>query len=136
MIDTIQDLGITDDTTDEQLSSIIKEKIGITLIELKEFLSEQVKNRVEEIVLDLINIVPYGNYAKLIEDNNGMIEFIKTEAIKIDNWRLESIHLPKNEALIQFKFTNTAIDEGDTFEGSVYVSKSGKIRHAFAQGGI
>ena len=77
-----------------------------------------------------------GNYEKLIEDNEGMAEFLKTEGHKPEHWELHYISCGENDALIQFMFMNKAIDQGDTFKGLVYVSKSGKIRHAFAQGDV
>jgi dsDNA-binding SOS-regulon protein len=136
MIEKIQDLDLKTGDTDDQVDAKIKEKLGIGLTEMKEALSSAVRDKAEEISLDLMNIAPYGDYDKLIEDNEKMAEFLKQEAHKPENWELFSVQLRETDSLIQFKFMNSAVDQGDTFEGLVYVSQNGKIRHAFAQGEI
>ena len=84
--------------------------------------------------LELTNIAPFGNYDKMIEDNDGMADFLKTEAHKVENWNLYGIEVsPMNKELLSFIFKNPSIDDGEVFEGFVFVSKSGKIQHGFAR---
>jgi hypothetical protein len=131
MIEKFEDLNLEALDKEEQVDQKIKDKLGIDLLKIREALSECVKSRAEEMSLDILNIVPFGNYRDMIENNEEIAKFLKEEAHKAEHWKLHFIKLDNN--LIKFYFMCMAIDEGETFEGSVFVSKSGKIRHAFAQ---
>lgn len=144
MIDSIKDLGLDealkdyenlkDGELDERLDSILKEKLGLGLENLKTSLHESVKNRAEELALDLPNIAPYNDYGNMLEDNDSMATFLRDEASKIENWMVYSIQDDqKNKTLIKFVFYNKAVDDGQVLQGLVFVSKAGVIRHAFAQ---
>jgi len=124
--DIIEFFGLSKDKYDEaQVSSKIQEKLGISLLEMKEVLSKSVRDRAEEMTLELTNIAPFGNYDKMIEDNDGMADFLKTEAHKVENWNLYGIEVsPMNKELLSFIFKNPSIDDGEVFEGFVFVSKS------------
>jgi hypothetical protein len=101
---------------------------------MKEALSDWVLGHAEELSLELPNIAPHGDYSKLIEDNDGMTNFLKTEVYKLENWKLTSV---KNSditpsQLIAFGFRNKAVDDGgEGFAGYVYANKESMIRHAF-----
>ena len=41
----------------------------------------------------------------------------------------------KNTSLVKFLMSCKAVDDGDSLKGTVFVSKSGIIRHAFVQAG-
>lgn len=118
-----------------QIDSILQEKLGVSIELLKKQLSDYTVAHAEELTHDFVSVAPYGDYSKLLEDNDSMAEFFKTEAHKIENWRLVGI-TPSDvkKDLITFNFSNKSVDDGDNFEGFVYVSFQGKIRHAFAQG--
>lgn len=119
---------------EDQVGLKIQEKLGVSLMEMKEVLSKSVQDRAEEMTLELVNIAPFGDYEKMIEDNDGMAEFLKAEAHKVEHWKLEAIEVsPLNKELLSFVFKNPSIDDGETFQGFVFVSKSGKIRHGFAR---
>ena len=144
MIDSINDLGLDaaledyenlkDGELDERIDAILKEKLGLGLENLKTSLHDSVKNRAEELALDLPNIAPYNDYGKMLEDNDSMATFLKDEAAKLENWLLYSIQDDqKNQTLIKFMFLNKAVDDGRVLQGLVFVSKSGTIRHSFAQ---
>lgn len=144
MIDSIKDLELNEILKDfekleaseieEKISAVLQEKLGVGLESLRNSLSESVKNRAEELSLDLPNIVPYNDYGKLLEDNDSMSAFLRDEAAKLENWLLESIQDDqKNKNLIKFCFLNKAVDDGHVLQGLVFVNKSGVIRHAFAQ---
>ncbi len=118
-----------------QVDAILQEKLGISIDFLKQQLSEYTVSHAEELTHEFVNVAPFGDYSKLLEDNDGMAEFFKTEAHKVEHWRLLGItpsDVQKN--LINFQFQNKAVDDGDVFDGFVYVSFSGKIKHAFTQG--
>jgi hypothetical protein len=144
MIDSIKDLGLDealedyenlkDGELDERIDNILKEKLGLGLENLKTSLHESVKKRAEELALDLPNIAPYNDYGKMLEDNDSMATFLRDEAAKLENWLLFSIaDDQKNQTLIKFLFLNKAVDDGRVLQGLVFVSKSGVIRHSFAQ---
>lgn len=144
MIDSIKDLGLDEVLKDfdklevheieEKLDVVLQEKLGIGLGALRNSLSESVKNKAEELALDLPNIAPYNDYGTLLEDNDSMATFLRDESTKLENWLLNSIQEDdKNKNLIKFVFKNKAVDDGHVLEGIVFVNKSGVIRHAFAQ---
>ena len=143
MINSIKDLGLDEVLKDfdnletheieEKLDVVLQEKLGIGLGALRNSLSEYVKNKAEELALDLPNIAPYNDYGTLLEDNDSMTAFLRNEAFKLENWFLNTIQDDKNKNLIKFVFKNKAVDDGHVLEGLVFVNKSGVIRHAFAQ---
>lgn len=144
MIDSIKDLGLDEILKDfdklevheieEKINATLQEKLGVGLENLRNSLCESIKTRAEELALDLPNIAPYNDYGKLLEDNDGMATFLRDEASKLENWLLNVIQEDnKNKTLIKFLFLNKAVDDGHVLEGLVFVSKSGVIRHAFAQ---
>ncbi len=135
MIESLADLELKEDDKAEDVDKKIQEKLGLSLVEMQQILSQYVLEHAEELTHDFANIAPLGDYSKLLEDNDGMAEFLKTEAHKPEHWRLYSVRQNEtNQTLISFDFLNDAVDEGRSFEGFVFVSKSGKVRHAFAQG--
>jgi hypothetical protein len=139
MIETIKDLDLDsldldDELLFEKIDEKLKEKLSISLEEMTSALRDFVIKRAEELVHDMPNIAPYNDYETMLEDNDSMALFLKNEASKLENWRLMCINEdPKNKSLIKFTFNNKAVDDGDILSGLVFVSKSGKIRHAFAQ---
>lgn len=144
MIDSIKDLELNEILKDfdklevneieEKIDAVLQEKLGVGLENLRNALCESIKTRAEELALDLPNIAPYNDYGKLLEDNDSMATFLRDEASKLENWLLNSLQDDsKNKTLIKFLFLNKAVDDGHVLEGLVFVSKSGVIRHAFAQ---
>jgi len=114
----------------------MRTKLGITNEVMQEALSNSLIARAEEITLDIPNIAPYGDYDKLIENNDEITEFLKTEAHKPNNWESYGFSckdMLTDKALVLFHFWNTSVDQGDTLEGTVFVSKYGKIKHVFPQ---
>jgi hypothetical protein len=93
---------------------------------------QYVKSHAEELSLNFPNIAPRGDYANLIEDNDGMTEFLKS-LDKDEDWKITSIDEDKKFNLIKFSFVSTAVDDADSLEGFTYLTKSGKIKHSFAQ---
>ena len=140
MIESIEDLELKDIFSEEdskifieKLNNKLKEKLELSLEDMKLALNNSVKDNAEEICLDLPNIVPYGDYEKLLENNDDMATFLKEETAKDENWILASLEEDRKTNLIKFSFYNKSVDDGASFSGFVFVSKSGKIRHAFSQ---
>lgn len=134
MINDILDLELNEEDSMEILESKIKDKLGVDFDSMKNALSKFIKDNLKELSEDFINIVPYGDYGKMLEEKEEICNFLLDEVSKLENWKL--YYLTPSDAnpdLIQFVFKNGSVDEGDTFEGHVFVSKSGKIRHAFTQ---
>lgn len=134
MISDFKELEFLNNETLEQWDAKLQEKLGMSVLDMKQALSKYVQNKAEELSLTFVNIAPFGDYSLLIEDNDNIAEWLKNEGSKPDNWQLESAYNnPDNPSLLQFIFNCTAVDDGDLFKGHVYISKSGSIRHAFAQ---
>ena len=131
--DDLKDISFADAKEPEDIDKILREKIGIGLLECSQALSDALANRADELAPDLPNVAPYGKYDKLIEDQESILQFIKEEAIKPENWTVSFVDA--KESLMQLTFLNKSVDDGDTLKGHVFVGKSGKIRHAFAQVG-
>lgn len=141
MIESVEDLGlkVLDDIKEpeevlKKLNEILTEKLGHSLEDIKKPLLEHVKSHAEELALELPNIAPFGDYGKLLEDNDGMANFLKTDAADPKHWLINLISGDdKFEQLIRVVFKCLAVDDGDTLKGTVFISKAGVIRHAFAQ---
>lgn len=141
MIDSVKDLGLdelnkeeVDEKFWELLDQRLQEKMGLSLEKLKQSVCNSIKERAEELALDLSNIAPYGDYGSMLEDNDSMANFLKKEASKPENWKLYSINVDtKNENLLKFLLFCKAVDDGDVIQGVVFTNKSGVIRHAFCQ---
>jgi hypothetical protein len=133
MIEKIEDLDVSKSDSIEDVEKVIIEKLGVSFQDMIKAVCNSVQNNAEKLTEDFVNIVPNGDYSLIIEDTDGMAEFLKTEAAKESSWKIESFAPDAKKPMIQFVFANTVVDEGESFKGYVYVSFSGVIRHAFAQ---
>jgi len=134
MIEKFSDLELKDAQTAEDVDSLLKEKLGISLDEMRQSLSTAVLSSASDLAETMFNIAPLGDYSKLLEDQPSMVAFIKEEAHKAEHWKLVSASIsPVKQSLIVFTFNNQSIDDGDVMKGYAYVSFQGKIKHAFAQ---
>lgn len=129
-----KDLNISSEDTTSEVEAKIKEKLGLEFSAMKEALSTFVKEKAEELSLEFNNIAPYGDYGELLEDNEKMVNFLKEEASLTKNWEIS--HFMQSDvdpSLLQFIFNNSSVDDGNSFQGHVFVSKNGKIKHAFVR---
>lgn len=130
----LEDFNFDDKDTMEQFDQKLKEKLGIGIAECAEALNKSIMEKADELVIELPNIAPSGDYGKLIEDKEGMSSFLKEESIKPGSWVLQFLEVKnKDSGLIELVFFNKTVDDGDILKGFVFVGKSGKIRHAFVQ---
>lgn len=139
MIEDIKDLKLQelkDDFKEEDVDALIVEHLGTPLLNMKEAICKFVNEKAEELTHDFNNIAPHGKYDELIEDNDGMAEFLKKDASNPEFWKIQSISPVTDKPMLNFCFVCTAVDDGEEFKGYVFVSKSGVIRHAFAQNEI
>ncbi len=133
MIESYNDLEITKEDEAEDIEKKVQEKLGLSFNQMYERLADYINDNVDIVIEDMINIAPYGDYGELLEEVGGMVDFLKLEVIKPENWRLEGVK-SMNEQALQFRFASEAVDDGDTFKGFVVVSFAGKIQHAFCHG--
>lgn len=127
-------LGITEEDDFEQVKTKVQAKLGIDFQDFHQALSQSVQNRAEELTLELPNIAPLGDYGRLLEDNDSMAEFLKTEGHKPEHWKLQAIRASDvSKELLNFSFRNTGVDDGETLTGFVFTTMSGKIKHAFTK---
>lgn len=134
-MEDFKELDFKADDTEETVEAKLKEKLGVGLDDLKIPLTAFVTEKAEELTHQFANIVPYGDYDKILEDNESMATFLRSEASKSENWKLQWIETTKTAVpLLQFSFKNTAVDDGEGFVGNVYLGLNGKVKHAFAQG--
>ena len=134
MIESIKDLELDDldpknDDFKSKLDEKLKEKLNISVKEMQDVLSTSLISSSADIAGELNNIIAYNDYDKIIEDENDMVEFLKNEASKPENFWLYGIQ--EDNGLLKFHFINMAVDEGDVVNGFVFVSKGGKIKHYF-----
>lgn len=136
-MESFDELDFTQLESPEDVETMLKEKMGIGLQFMQDRLAEVLKEKAGELILDFSNIAPNGDYSKLLEDVDGMTEFLKTEAAKPENWKIHELQVIKQNPslpLLECIFLNSVVDDGSTLEGYVFLSKSGFIRHAFVQG--
>lgn len=134
MIESIKDLELDDldpknDDFKSKLDEKLKEKLNISVKEMQDVLSTSLISSSADIAGELNNIIAYNDYDKIIEDENDMVEFLKNEASKPENFWLYGIQ--EDNGLLKFHFINMAVDEGDVVNGFVFLSKGGKIKHYF-----
>lgn len=127
----LDEVGFKNGAGLEQWETILQGKLGMKISDLQQAICEWLKKNSEEVSLDMTNIAPEGDYGRLIEDNDGMAQFLQTEASKPEHWSLLDVRLNNN--MMQFGFSCKVVDDGESLRGFVYVSSGGKIRHAFAQ---
>lgn len=134
MIDKLTDLPLDDVKEPEAIDKVLREHLGMGFSECAEALSKSLLQRTNELVGEMINLAPYGDYDKLTDNPETMLNFLKEEASKQENWQIEFLEVKKpQEHLMELVFFNKAVDDGDILKGFVFVGLSGIIRHAFVQ---
>jgi hypothetical protein len=131
MVEKLTDISFEGAKTPEEIEKVVQDNLGISFAECGQALSQSLLERAEELVGELLNVAPYGDYAKVTEDPEQILSFLQEEAVKPENWKISWIDI-KGE-LMELMFDNQAVDDGDILKGFVFVGLSGKIRHAFAQ---
>lgn len=134
MIKNLTDIPLKDSKSPEEMDKMLREHLGIGFSECAQALSESLMSRADELMVDMINLAPYGDYDKMTEDPIVILNFLKEEAAKPENWEIQFVEIKKTQdQLMELVFFNKAVDDGDLLKGFVFVGLSGKIRHAFAQ---
>lgn len=137
MIESFKDLGITGEEEIEQLDTIFQEKLGISFLDMVALLGESLHNNATEIASQFLVMTPNGDYSKLLEDQDKMVEFLRREAGKGENWHpvyIGTSRDPKLPNMLEVLFANKAVDDGDALMGYVFLNYAGKVLHAFVQG--
>lgn len=151
MIEKIEDLGLQDlmkeygqlsneefaqkkEEVNQRLDAVFVEKLGVGITALKEVVSKTLVEKASQIVQEMARLVPFDDYDRMIEDRDQMVDFLRTEAFKMEHWHFHSINEDrKNKNLLQFVFENAAVDDGRVLQGIIFTNKSGVIRHSFVQ---
>ncbi len=134
-MEDFKELNFKPEDTSDAIDQILQEKLGVSLETLKQALAAYVQDKAEELALQLPNIVPYGDYEKLLENNDDMSKFLREEASKVENWDLKWIQPSESKVkLLEFAFNCKAVDEGEALKGFVFLGLTGIIKHAFVQG--
>lgn len=133
MVDKLADIPLKDCKTIEEMDETLRKHLGIGFAECAQVLSDAVAERAEELVEDMLNMAPYGDYDKITEDKAVMLAFLKEEATKPENWEIQFMDAKKDSQLMELVFFNKSVDDGDILKGFVFIGLSGKIRHAFPQ---
>jgi hypothetical protein len=134
MVENFKEISFEECKEPEDFDKILREKLGIGFTECSQALCESLQDRAQEVAEDLPSMAPYGDYGKLSEDPEVITKFLRDEASKPENWKIEFIEVRKaNDQLMELIFVNKAVDDGDVLKGFVFIGLSGKIRHAFAQ---
>jgi hypothetical protein len=135
MIEKFEDLELETADSIESVETKIQDKLGISVQKMKEALSASVVQNADELATEFVNIAPLGDYSKMLEEPSDMAEFLRDVANKVEHWQLSGVNVTEEgKKLLTFNFANDSVDDGDIFQGFVYVSFEGKIKHAFAQG--
>lgn len=116
---------------ERRLSEVLQSKLDISLLVMKSSLERSLQDRVNLLIKDIRYIAPFNDYSALMDEEDKMINFLKSEAFKAENWRILTIDEDVKENLIKFTFSNKAVNEADILFGTVFVNKSGKIKHSF-----
>jgi len=118
----------------EVMDKLLKEHLNIGLSDCTQALSNSLSERAEELLEDIMNLAPYGDYDKLTEDPQVMLSFLKEESCKQENWIIDFVEVEKKgDKLLKLTFLNKSVDDGDILKGFVFLGLSGVIRHAFTQ---
>lgn len=134
MVESFKDVDFSEAKGSEEIDKIMQEKLGCSLAECAGALCDSLQRRAEEIAEEMTTLAPNGEYDKLIEEPEAILEFLRREAAKPENWVLEFIEVKKEkDQLMELVFFNKAVDDGESLKGFVFVGLSGKIRHAFPQ---
>lgn len=139
MIEKVEDLGLDEIKvlTSEKATSIIQEKLGVSLLQMTTALQQCMQDKAEEIAENYRVIAPLGDYSKMLEEQDQIAKFFREEAGKSEYWKLTYLSKsrdPKHPQMLQVIFNNTAVEKDDSLEGSVFVSFTGIIRHVFITG--
>ncbi len=119
---------------EDELEKVMQEELHIGLADCQKALSAALSERASEIVEDMPNMAPNGDYEKLTEDPEVMLKFLQEEAYKAENWVIDYVEVKKkDDQLLLIAFNNKVVDDGEILKGFVFIGLSGAIRHAFAQ---
>ena len=119
----------------EKLSEDLKQASSVSLDDVVVQLAQSLVEKIDEIGQAPRAIAPFGDWAKIIEGTPKIKAFMLEECVKPETWKLVSMaRHDNNENIYKLYFANVAVDDGDSVGGVAYVTKSGKIKLAFAQG--
>ena len=134
MPESFKDIPFGEAKTTEEIDQLLQKHLNISLADCTDALRGSLEKRAGEMTVDLTSLAPYGDYDKLTEDPEVITKFLREEASKPENWKIELLEVKKDkDQLIELIFLNKAVDDGDILKGFIFIGLSGKIRHVFPQ---
>jgi hypothetical protein len=127
---SLDDFGLKSGAGEEAWIKNIKEKLNVDVCDLQKAINDWVLSNAAELANGMINIVPFGDWSKIIEDQDGKVSFLSE--LKAEYWKISGAEFSKNLGCLIIKFYCSSVDEGDTLEGYTYLSKEGRVFHSFA----
>lgn len=123
--------------TPEQVEAKIEETWEIKFADLRKTLETLTKEIAGKLAEGMITMAPFQDYANLLEEPEAITTFITNEGSLAKNWELGVVEETDTrlvaEPLLQLIFNNVAVDEPGTLKGFIYLSMSGKVKHAFVR---
>lgn len=138
MIDIDNDtITFTPEETTEQVEAKIEATWEIKFADLRKTLEACTVEVSAKLAEDMITVAPYQDYGKLLEEQEAIYTFLRDEGSLAKNWKLAMVEQTDTrlvaEPLLQLVFDNIAVDEPGTLKGFIYLSMSGKVKHAFVR---
>lgn len=127
----LDELGLIPGAGVDAWEKALKEKLNLTIPDMIGAITDWLRSNAEKVSQEFFNIVPNGDYGFLIEEPNEVAEYLRTEATKLEHWDLAEARI--RDDMISLVFDCKVVDEGDTFKGFIFITRNGKIKHAFAQ---
>lgn len=130
--DKILDHNFRANTLEEGFKEVFNVSIKNDLIPR---VTKYVENNAEKISLNFINIAPYNDYEKLTYDKAEIVDFLRKECSKPENWKVKQISPDSiaNIEAVKITFYCSALGENERdFEAFSFVSNSGSVKYTFA----
>ena len=120
----------------KRIMQSLKRNVNVRISDLKKTFKSYLAENAEEVASGIVTIAPFGEYAGLLDEPETITAFLRGEASKPENWKIIDIKPMTNEdrALVEFKFSSIAADDGDCLTGFVYVDAQGEVMHSFVHG--
>lgn len=128
-----EDLNLDVSDTEEIINEKIKNSLGISISDIKNEVCLYMKDKSELLLNKIVNIIPYNDYGKILEEKSDILNFLKNECSSPETWDILGINSLKDKNLLTFEFNNSIVDEGNSLSAYVVIDAKGKIKHIFAE---
>jgi Sec7-like guanine-nucleotide exchange factor len=134
LIKQIKEIDSKSPDFESLLNELFERELSKSLNDFKILLQDYCVLNADKLASNTPYIAPYNKYDKFISSYNAIVDFLKSEASKIENWKLTTISMVKDDCCLwKLKFKNFAVDSGDddgvVLAGIVFVNNQGAIKH-------